>query len=333
MSLRSTLFRSLTAVLFAAAATTGQTLSPACSDVASRRPAHLNVLTINFLYTEIQQRSLRLNRLVDFVATAAEPVDVILMQEVAGGALEKTTNVAVDLQRALAARHANYNLAYHLANGIPGLLSVGNAVLSRCNIAQTYTWFLPFVTEEPFPNLNVSVPLKREIMLARLDVPGHGRLNVYNTHLCAFCDPVAERLPQAKTALDFIRFMQILFPAPLVFGGDFNTDLNSRADQAVYAAVTGTGLVDSYSRYRASQGPSCISCCSTTEGMAGCTYNVGGNNPFATSQPFSGGPPVRIDYIFTDPRLSIVSSGVHLPPPANDYVSDHSALLTVVALP
>jgi maltose 6'-phosphate phosphatase len=115
---------------------------------------------------------LRLARLADFIATAPEPVDVILMQEVAGGLLEKTANVAVDLQRALAGRSLKYNLAYHLANGLPGVLSVGNAVLSRCKIALTFTWFLPFVTEEPFPNLNISVPLKREIMLARLDVPG-----------------------------------------------------------------------------------------------------------------------------------------------------------------
>jgi maltose 6'-phosphate phosphatase len=329
MSLRSTLFCSFTAALFAATATAGQTLSAVCSEVAARHPAHINVLTINFLYTEIQERTLRLDRLADFIATAAEPIDVILMQEVAGGALEGTDNVAADLQRALADRRAKYNLAYHIANGIPGLLSVGNAVLSRCRIVETYSWWLPFVTEEPFPNLNISVPLKREILLARLDIPGRGNLNVYNTHLCAFCDPDTERLQQAKAALGFIRLMQIFLPAPLILGGDFNSSF----DQAVYSTVTDTGLVDSYRQYRTSIGQPCDSCCSESNPIDGCTYNVGGNNPFATSQPFSGGPPARIDYIFTDPQLNVALSGVYLPPPANDYVSDHSALFTSVMLP
>ena len=53
---------------------------------------------------------------------------------------------------------------------------------------------LPFVIEEPFQRW--MIPLKRVAMMSRADIPGVGQINVYNTHLCAFCDP-EERLGQA----------------------------------------------------------------------------------------------------------------------------------------
>jgi maltose 6'-phosphate phosphatase len=314
----------LAAVLLALLPRAASGSQAVCADTAAR--GRLNVLTINLLFTEIQQRDLRLERIADFVRlrSQTDPVDAILLQEVVGGRLAGTTNSSVDLQRMLAALGESYNLSYRLANGIPGLLTVGNAVLSRCEIVRTVSKMLPVVTEEPFPGLDLEVPLSREALLVRLHLPGYGDLNVYNTHLCAFCDPVTERLQQAEALLSFVSQVQKFFPAPVVLGGDFNTDLEQPGHSLVYNTIAAGGFVDTYAALH-----SCNSCCSAAQGLAGCTYAVPGN-PYANQPPFSTGPPARIDYIFLNGLNASSSTVVFNTAP--DWVSDHSGVLTGVAL-
>jgi maltose 6'-phosphate phosphatase len=305
--------------------------SPAqCPDISSR--GHLNVMTINLLFSEIQHRQARLETIAAFVkkqAASGDPVDFILLQEVAGGLLEKTLNSSLDLKNLLAQKGLSYQLSYRLANGLPGLLSVGNAILSRCEILYTLSSPLPFVIEEPFGNL--MVPLKRIVMMSRVKIPGFGKINVYNTHLCAFCEP-GDRFQQALVMADFIDDVEssIWGDNPIILGGDFNTDLNIPAESAVYKLITqDLGFVDTYSNTHSD----CVNCCSVMDNYKGCTFAVPGN-PYAfdlfTHLPET---PERIDYIFTKgfPKDQIVSSVVFNEAP--NWVSDHSAVLTSVGLP
>jgi maltose 6'-phosphate phosphatase len=95
-----------------------------CTDVIQR--GVLNVLTLNMLFSDIDDRTARFERIATFVhsqAAAGNPVDVLLLQEAAGGRLVQTENSAQDFQ-ALLNQHEglHYTLRTAYANGVPGLL-------------------------------------------------------------------------------------------------------------------------------------------------------------------------------------------------------------------
>ncbi len=301
-----------------------------CTDVATR--STLNVLTINLDFAELQDRPARLTRIANFAAGQAQaghPIDLILLQEVVGGSLAGTANSSADLRQLLAARGLGYNLSYHLANGIPGVLAVGNAILSRCAIVFALSQFLPFVNEQLLPGLDI--PLNREVMMIRINIPNVGKTNIYNTHLCAFCTP-SNRLKQTQVLLGFMRTVELFFPGNIarVLGGDFNIDLNVPGNWTVYAAILSTGSLDSYLAFNAAQCSSTSCCVPGPSDIAGCTYAVAGN-PYANRPPFSVGPTARIDYIFIK-NSGATNSSVQFPPPLNDFVSDHSAVLSTITL-
>lgn len=298
-----------------------------CEDVAQR--GTLSVLTINILFHEVKDRTQRLRTIADFVKEKSQwgdPVDVILLQEVVGGVVATTKNSALDLKNLLKSRGLDYNLAYRLANGVPGALSVGNAVLSRCKINLTLSQMLPIVAEEPFTD--VAVPLRRGVIMVRLDAPGYGRINVYNTHLCAFCTPES-RLEQAEVLARFLELVEGILPGdnPVVLGGDFNTDLNVPAQLPVYDLFTvDQGFIDSYAEVNG-----CTDCCSIAEGFLGCTYGVPGN-PYLDNPFSSDNEPKRIDYILAKGVGEVLSSEVVF----NEdpyWASDHSGVLTTFTLP
>ncbi len=304
-----------------------------CRDVNAR--GQISVLTINLLFSEINERNLRLGRIANFVAHEALdeglPVDVILLQEVVGGALSKTVNSSLDLQKLLAALGLSYNLRYTMANGIPGLLTVGNSILSRCGIDFILTKTLPFESEEVFAGLQI--PLKRKAIMARINVPGFGKINVYDTHLCSGCSG-SERLQQAQVLVGFIQSAESLIPGknPIILGGDFNTDLNMDDDMDVYDLITSKGFVDTYASFN-----NCEACCTPYSDPTGCTFAVP-RNPFAfdpfTHQP--EGPPQRIDYIFGKGLGNIIGSEVVFKGEILDgdplWVSDHSGVLSRIKL-
>jgi maltose 6'-phosphate phosphatase len=73
-----------------------------CADVAQR--GVLNVLTLNLLSSEVHDRTARLERIATLVRSqfeAGQLVDVLLLQEAAGGFLVDTENSAQDLQAIL----------------------------------------------------------------------------------------------------------------------------------------------------------------------------------------------------------------------------------------
>jgi maltose 6'-phosphate phosphatase len=206
---------------------------------------------------------------------------------------------------------------------------VGNAILSLHEILFTVAATLPYESEEIFQG--VEIPLKRKAMMSRINVPGSGKINVYNTHLCAYCDP-QERLEQTKVLMKFIQTMEMFTwgTNPIILGGDFNI-----ADELIwsefapeYDLIISNGFIDSYGAIH-----TCVNCCQVDySSTTGCTFAVQGN-PYAINL-FTGEPEesVRIDYIFVKNVLQVLSSEVFLNQEPL-WVSDHSALLTKILLP
>jgi maltose 6'-phosphate phosphatase len=276
-----------------------------CGDDGSIR-----LMTLNLLFSEVDTREDRLDDIAEYIDSS--DVDIVLLQEVVGGALSGTVNSALDLKNRLWVLGNDYDLSYRMANGIPGLLTVGNAILSRCPIMFTLSKTLPRVSEEVFEG--IEIPLRRRTIMSRVAIPGFGKIDVYNNHLCAFCSP-EDRWEQAKVAYQFLLTVEALIPGanPIVLGGDFNT----QDDSALYAAIT-SQFVDS-----CAAAP--VPCDDDW------TFGVPGN-------PYTSDPAVRIDYIFL---WDLVVQGSEVVfdtseiagDPSSGFVSDHSAVVTDVQLP
>lgn len=124
-----------------------------CDDVASRN--YLNILSVNLLFKEIETREQRLEDVAKFAEKT--PVDVILLQEVVGGALVYTENSAADLQKKLRARNRDYDLYTAFEIGLPGVIGVANAISTK---------HLPHATELNFRGHDIKLP--RNVMMTRI---------------------------------------------------------------------------------------------------------------------------------------------------------------------
>ena len=145
----------------------------------------IKIMTINLLFSEVDDRNKRLKRIADYVA--ANQIDVILLQEVVGGELVNTKNSADDLRDLLKDRHGLiYFERTAFETGVKNLLEVGNAILSRFYIVSWDDHELPKGGEEEFLGFDVKLP-RRVIMTRLLMPPGFGEIDVFNTHLCAQC--------------------------------------------------------------------------------------------------------------------------------------------------
>jgi maltose 6'-phosphate phosphatase len=221
-------------------------------------------------------------------------------------------------------RGLSYDFRYQQVNGLPSVLAVGNAIFSRCEISLSLAAGFSWAREKPSPRLDVA--LRRGALMARINVPGVGSLNVYDTHLCAYCDPAA-RLGQTRELLSWIGRIEGFFgrlrggAGPAVLGGDFNANVAVADDLPVYQSVRSIGFADAYAAFNG-----CTDCCSPGEGYAGCTFAAQGN-PYAVDV-FTGeiGSPQRIDYIFLRGEPLIVDDATVVFN-AGQWVSDHSSPL------
>jgi len=296
----------------------------ACPDVSGRN--YINVLTLNLLFSEIENRDLRLTRIADFVNQETEsgnPIDVILLQEVVGGALAQTNNSSIDLLSLLARRSLHYNLRYKMVNGVSGFLSVGDAILTRCAVKSALAITLPAESEEVFDGVHIA--LKRNVLMARIDVPGFGSIDIYDTHLCSGCS-ASDRFQQTLVLMRIVKVVEMRMPGnnSIILGGDFNTDLNIPDNVPLYNLITGNGFVDTYAVFN-----HCTSCC-TPHDLSGCTFAVPGD-PFATDLITGASEqPARIDYMFIKGLGPVLESEVVL---KGDplWVSDHSGVLSKIS--
>lgn len=289
-----------------------------CQDVA--QSGQVRVLTLNLLFTEFEERDTRLARVAAWIAQAE--VHLILLQEVVGGLIAGTEDSSQDLQELLATHELDYDLQSSFETGVRGILEVRNAILSRCPILFSRSQTLSIVDEQIG---DLILPVRREVTMVHIHLPAIGEVNVYNTHLCAGCEP-EERLHQVDVLLAFVAEVEqdIGDPRALIVGGDFNIDANlpNETSRSAYAQLT-EDLQDTYARLNA-----CVSCCSAPEGFDGCTFGVPGN-------PFGNGTPQRIDYLFIREGLwtAVASQVVFNGMTPDDWVSDHSGVLTTLAVP
>ena len=300
----------------------GETQRIGCDDVADR--GHLNLLTINLLFSETDTRDSRLDAIADYAADAS--IDVILLQEVAGGVLVGTANSALDLQGKLRERGRGYDLQTAFETGLPGLLTVANAVLSRCEIDFKMTKRLPKASELEFKGHNIKLP--RNVMMTRLNIPEFGLINVYNTHLCAKCS--ADELDaQLQTLLAFIDEAENFSAQanPIILGGDFNIDrfrVDPFGERPFYNKIIETGFTDAYVVGRSLENL----CANTAFADQHCTVGV--------STLDAGDSARRIDYFFVKALNRVLRSSVvfnNLVDENQTGVSDHAGVFISVELP
>lgn len=293
-----------------------------CPEVA--QSGHLNVLTINLLAVEIESRDARLADIAQFVADSR--VDVILLQEVVGGRLAKTDDSAQDLRAILRDEHSlTFERRRAIEFAIPKIFSVGNAILSRCQVRFHRVKRLPAAPEEVIDDLEVDVP--RNVLLLRLDVPGFGGISVYDTHLCARC-PVPRRLEQLNVLLSFLESAEAdsAGNGPVVFGGDLNVDIfrDDEAQRPLYDRIISEGFVDAYAVGRTLTGL----CEAPRAADEHCTVGV---------SDLDGNNSRRIDYVFVRGLGGAVrESRVVFNPaiqPGEPTVSDHAGVFISVELP
>lgn len=293
-----------------------------CDDVASR--GYLNVLSVNLLFKEIETREQRLEAVAEFAEKT--PVDVILLQEVVGGTLAHTENSAEDLQKKLLARERDYDLYTAFEIGLPGVIGVANAILSRCEIDFRTTKRLPHATELNFRGHDIKLP--RNVMMTRINIPNTSKLNIYNTHLCAAC--TADQLDaQLNVMLPFISELETSFPSGnfAILGGDFNIDrfrVDPFVERPFYDKIVNAGFIDAYAQDKSLDNL----CTNTKQADTHCTVGV--------STLDAGGSARRIDYIFMNQAKKLRESRVvfnTLVDPDQASVSDHAGVFISVTLP
>ena len=292
-----------------------------CPDIGES--GQLNVLTINLLFSEIETRDERLASIAQFVAD--NRVDFVLLQEVVGGELVRTENSALDLQDFLADNHSlTFDSRTAFETGIPGLLTVANAVLSRCDILDQRVQRLPKTSELEIGGQ--TFPLFRNVTMTRLDLPDVGNVSVYNTHLCARCT-VPERSEQLDVLLQFVDEAEAMTPSGIasVVGGDLNIDIFRDGAEArpLYDRILEAGFVDT-----AADGRTLGELCEDRRAPdEHCTVGVSDlNGPNAR----------RIDYLFARGFGDVLSSRVAFNPlvdPEQPTVSDHAGVFSSIALP
>ncbi|MDH3662482.1 MAG: endonuclease/exonuclease/phosphatase family protein [Alphaproteobacteria bacterium] len=292
-----------------------------CPDIGDS--GQLNVLTINLLFSEIETRDERLASIAQFIAD--NRVDFVMLQEVVGGQLVRTENSALDLQDALADDHGlTFDSRTAFETGIPGLLTVANAVLSRCDILDQRVQRLPKTSELEIGGQ--TFPLFRNVTMTRLDLPDVGNVSVYNTHLCARCT-VAERAEQLNVLLDFVDESEAMTPSGVasVLGGDLNIDIFRDGGEArpLYDGIIGAGFTDT-----AADGRTLEELCENRRAAdEHCTVGVSDlNGPNAR----------RIDYIFARGFGEVLANRVAFNPLIDSEqptVSDHAGVFSSIALP
>jgi maltose 6'-phosphate phosphatase len=293
---------------------------------------NLKILTINLLFSEVDDRNKRLRAIADYVA--AKQVDVLLLQEVVGGDLVGTQNSADDLRDLLRDEHnLNYFLRTAFETGVPGLLNTASAILSRFEIEFSDNLILPWVTEEEF--LGFTVKLPRNVMLTRMLIPGFGEVDVFNTHLCSRCSP-EDREDQLDEVFDFIKSFQndVGAPRPTVLGGDMNFDIfaDNGDEKFLYDKVLAEGFSDAYAKYiiaSASGQETLETLCENKDNAdEHCTVGVSDLN---------GSNARRIDYIFArdfgPPVKGQVVFNPNAPNGVPPTVSDHAAVVVHLNLP
>lgn len=295
-----------------------------CNDI----DGSLNIMTINLLFSEIKNRDERLDTIAQFVVD--NDIHLILLQEVVGGLLVGTNNSAQDLQDLLEEYGLNYNLETAFETGLPGLLAVANSILSRCEIKFSIVRRLSRASEIEFDGRVIRLP--RNVQMARLKIPGHYRISVYNTHWCAGCPP-EELEDHWQESFEFLNAVEsFLFgESRVIFGGDLNLDrFRSGIERDLYDEtvddIDGQGFSDAYADF-------------VTDGLADLCNdpNIPDEHCTVDVTPLGGSGSRRIDYLLIRNIGDVVNAQVVFNTDVNpvawpDPVSDHAGVVISVDL-
>jgi maltose 6'-phosphate phosphatase len=333
-------------ISFGCASKRSQVSMADCPDIAET--GKLNMLTLNVLYDA--PAAIRQKAWTDITEFAvSHKVHVLLLQEVVLSDVDRiqkllgTSDSARDLQRLLNERSSEpYELRVAWETGVPLVLTIANAILSRCDITRHFWGFLPIESEEAFEGIDFLVT--RNVQVAQLSLPGYGTLHLYNTHLCSACS-VESLQRQVQSMLNFVDSVEARSAGThLVLGGDLNLDFTKGPpEQAVYELITRAGFRDVYAEYRLAQfGDALPSLCGNGVADVHCTDGV---SPIRglTAQLTGGefGRPARIDYLFLDGADTVSLSRVVFNPgnaatgpinPTEPPISDHSGLFAEITL-
>ena len=303
-----------------------------CDAVAAR--GHLNILDINVLFLR-KDMDKRFGYIADFAAE--NNVDVILLQEIVGGSFFGTENSAQDLREILRKKHGlYYNISTALEFGETNVAWGANVILSRCTIKSAKVESLPFVERLLKRNEieTKAIALNRNVQMARLEIPERGKINVYNTHLCARCD-IGGRARQLEALLEFVNNLETNMPEdnPSVLGGDFNFDLfdNEGAEKFLWEKIIDNNFIDAYAEFMItnSSGQETLDTLCEDEDNADkhCTVGV---------SKLNGHNARRVDYIYTKSPASIRAARVVFNTLVNEgelTVSDHAGVFISLNLP
>ena len=305
-----------------------------CDKITER--GYINILVINVDALESEHWLERLEHIADFAAE--DDVDVILLQEIKGGAAAETDNSADELKKILRNKHnIDYNLSTSWEIGVSGFWRSANAILSRCEIKSVQCEELPFVEtrfKRDVDKKMKAISITRNVQMARLEIPERGLINVYNTHLCARCTTDG-RTKQLDELLEIFIKMETEMPGnyPSVLGGDFNFDrfVNQGAERFLWQKVIDNGFMDAYAEFfiKDSGDPAILErlCEKKDKPDEHCTKGV-------TRLDCTNGR--RIDYIFAKSPASIKAARVVFNEIVNNdepTVSDHAGVFISLELP
>jgi maltose 6'-phosphate phosphatase len=212
------------------------------------------------------------------------------------------------------------------------LLSLANAVLSRCEIRYNLVQRLPKTPEIEFKGHVFEV--SRNALLSRLEIPELGKINVYNTHLCADCEDF-ERVEQIKVVLEFLKSLEENTgdDYPTILGGDLNFDRfrDHGKQKFQYESIINSGFIDSYAEYiiAVSGGRETLDTLCEDEDNPDehCTVGV---------SELNGPKSRRKDYVFSRGFADVLLSRVvfnTLVNPEEPTVSDHAGVFVRLGLP
>ncbi|MEW6659596.1 MAG: endonuclease/exonuclease/phosphatase family protein [Thermodesulfobacteriota bacterium] len=278
--------------------------------------ASIKILTLNVMQQASEARAARFQRIVDFLAAA--PVHLLALQELSGGPYDTppTQDSGADLAAMLAAAGWQYGYYTEANWGYPPYLVFKVGILPRYTMTATAAASTGTPTDLPGPDF----PGRKNVVMAQVNIPGFGRINLYSVHIYT---PSVEGIePQIDNLMAFVNRVDAENPAVAsLVAGDMNFSINE--SPAAYQKFLDQGFIDSYAGANGFADPQ--NCC-TPSNTGGCTVGVPGN-PFA-----SIGSPSRIDFLFVRGKgvrlkqSQVVFNGVN-----QDFVSDHCAVLTEIA--
>lgn len=245
--------------------------------------------------------------LTEFLATRAEPPDMMFFQEGYGGPWSRFLHGDNDTLAELAGRLKARGLTYH---PVSRFCFWETRPFSHYRIG-LLSRFPPLTVRERTVSCNGTE--SRGVAAAVLEVPRLGRVAAASVHLSPRC-PEAGRLGQLQQTLALLaELAQNYDPRLLILAGDLNTA--PRPGNPLLAELAARGWVDTFTAL----GP----------GEPGATFRLPGT-PYSRRP----GPPVRIDYIFVQGEgVELLDSRVVLNGRDGPFVSDHAGVLTRLRLP